>query len=207
MPTPNSWGLTYRDVIGLCWLAYNGQGSKGLWRIGAGTWNLTKVHQKGSFRAVTVISPTKKKILSFAGTDDLADWGDNVAQGLLGFSVQYIRSRVVASRVRPDIVVGHSLGGGLASYVAIHQGTNAATINPAPLNLTGFLGGNIGGRIFRHGRVKNYVVPGEALDILDIAALSMARVGEIHNVSSGGSNPIQKHLIRNLTGFTAPTRI
>ncbi|MCB1023074.1 MAG: DUF2974 domain-containing protein, partial [Acidobacteria bacterium] len=120
MSTPSAWGLSYEDVIGLCWLAYAGQGTRGNWRFASGVWNLTSVYEQGSYRAVTVMSPSGKKILSFAGTDDLLDWGDNIEQGLIGFSPQYILARTHALFVNPDIVTGHSLGGGLASYAAIN---------------------------------------------------------------------------------------
>ncbi|MEZ5345881.1 MAG: hypothetical protein R2681_10045 [Pyrinomonadaceae bacterium] len=207
MSTPGAWGLSYEDVIGLSWMAYAGQGTRGRWRMASGIWEITSVFEQGSYRAVTVKSPSSKKILSFSGTDDIMDWGDNIIQGLTGFSSQYALARVHALFVNPDIVTGHSLGGGLASYAAINNFTNAATINPAPLNLTGLLGSNILPRLVNSGKVVNYVVRGEALDILDDAALSMRRVGTIHNVSSGGSSPIDKHLIPNLSAFRAPTRV
>lgn len=206
MSTPGAWGLSYEDVIGLSWMAYAGQGTRGRWRMASGTWEITNVLEEGSYRAVTVMSPGGKKVLSFAGTDDIMDWGDNVEQGLIGFSPQYMLARVHALFVNPDIVTGHSLGGGLASYAAINNFIEAATINPAPLNLTGILGTNILPRLVNSGKVINYVVPGEALDILDNVAPNMRRVGTIHNVSSGGSSPIDKHLIPNLTAFRAPTR-
>jgi hypothetical protein len=88
--------------------------------------------------------------------------------------------------------------------VAIHQGRKAATINPAPLHLLGFGGGNIIGRVLFSDKVVNYVVRGEALDLLDILP-NMDRPGAIHYVPSNGTNPVQKHLLNNLTGFTAPT--
>jgi hypothetical protein len=207
MSAPNAWGLTYQDVVSLCWLAYGGQGKVGNWQFpGGGTWNLTTIIEPLNFRAVVVTSPSGKKILSFSGTDGgmSPDWLDNISQGLTGLSWQYAFAAGVALAHNPDIVVGHSLGGGLASYVAIHQGRKAATINPAPLHLLGFNGGNIIGRVLFSDKVVNYVVRGEALDLLDILP-NMDRPGAIHYVPSNGTNPVQKHLLNNLTGFTAPT--
>ncbi len=206
MPGPSFWGLAYEEVIGLCWLAYAGQGTVGRWRFGNGTfWNLTTVIEPLNFRAVVVTSPTGKKILSFSGTDAglSPDWLDNIQQGLTGYSWQYGFAAGLGVIHNPDIVVGHSLGGGLASYVAIHQARYTSTINPAPLNLTGLGGGNIPGRVLFHSKVKNYVVKGEALDLLDILP-NMDRVGAIHYVPSIGTNPVEKHLIRYLADYVAP---
>lgn len=207
MSAPSAWGLTYQDVVSLCWLAYGGQGVVGNWTFpGGGIWNLTTVIEPLNFRAVVVISPSGKKILSFSGTDSgpSPDWLDNIQQGLTGMSWQYAFAAGVGIAHNPDIVVGHSLGGGLASYVAIHQGRNCATINPAPLHLLGAGGGNIVGRVLFSSKVVNYVAKGEALDLLDILP-GMDRPGTIHYVPSNGTNPVEKHLIKNLTGFVAPT--
>ena len=147
----------------------------------------------------------RKTVLSFSGTDDLADWGDNVGQGLTGVSVQYLRALATSRATASDIVVGHSLGGGLASYVAIYGGRQAATINPAPLNINPLSGI---GMMKNNDLVINYVASGEALDILDAAMINMRRVGKIYNVSSnGGWSPVARHLLPNLTGFDAPVKI
>lgn len=203
MPEPNACGLKYEEVVGLTWLAYNGQGSIGRWRFpNAGSvWNLTKVYQVLNFRAVLVEG--SRRVLSFSGTDQLTDWGDNVQQGLLGYSPQYLGALAVALNARPEIVVGHSLGGGLASYVAIYQGRKAATVNPAPLNINLVSGLPM---IINNGNVFNYVVRGEALDLLDTYTLGMRRIGTIHYVASTGTDVVAKHLLPNLVGFTAPVR-
>lgn len=207
MSAPSAWGLTYQDVVSLCWLAYGGQGIEGKWKFPSGSiWELTTVIEPLNFRAVVVKSPTGKKILSFSGTDSgpSPDWIDNIQQGLTGMSWQYAFAAGVGIAQNPDVVVGHSLGGGLATYVGIHQGRNTATINPAPLNLLGQNGGNVLGRVLFSSKVVNYVVKGEALDLLDILP-NMDRPGAIYYVPSNGSNPVQKHLLNNLTGFAAPT--
>ena len=87
MSTPSAWGLTYEQVISLCWLAYAGQGTVGQWKFSDGTmWTLNEVNEVGIFRAVLVTSPTGKKILSYSGTDDPADWIDNVLQRVISLS-------------------------------------------------------------------------------------------------------------------------
>ena len=204
MPEPSAWGLAYEEVVGLTWLAYNGQGNVGRWRFpnaGNSVWNITKVYQLLNFRAVLVEGP--KRILSFSGTDQLTDWLDNIQQGLVGASPQYLGALAVALDASPEIVVGHSLGGGLASYVAIYQGRKAATVNPAPLNINRVSGIPM---FIHNGNVINYVVRGEALDLLDKSTWGMRRIGTIHYVPSTGGDAVAKHLLPNLSGFTSPVR-
>lgn len=205
MPVPNAWGLKYEEVVGLTWLAYNGQGNIGRWRLpnaGNSIWNLTRVYQVLNFRAVLFEGAIR--ILSFSGTDQLTDWGDNIQQGLTGYSAQYLGALAVAARANPEIVVGHSLGGGLASYVGIYQGRKTATVNPAALNINVMSGIPM---MINNGKVINYVVRGEALDLLDTYAPNMRRIGTIHYVPSVGADAIAKHLLPNLSGFAAPVRV
>ena len=205
MSIPDAWGLKYEEVVSLTWLAYKGQGTPGRWNFpsAGSTWSLTNVIERGSFRAVVVKG--KKTVLSFSGTDDLADWSDNIGQGLTGVSWQYAYALYVARTYAANMVVGHSLGGGLASYVAIYGGKQCATVNPAPLNIN--LASSIA-MLRNSNLVINYVAPGEALDILDAAMLNMRRVGRIYNVpSKGGWNPVDRHLLDNLTGFTPPVKV
>ena len=203
MSTPSAWGLTYEQVISLCWLAYAGQGTVGQWKFSDGTmWTLNEVNEVGIFRAVLVTSPTGKKILSYSGTDDPADWIDNVLQRVISLSPQYTYAAAIGRYYSPDIVVGHSLGGGLASYTAVRLGLETATFNPAPLSLFNGLPQYVYG-----GKVTNYVVRGEALDLMDTYDPSSSRIGKIYYVQSSGTNPIEKHLINFLVGFVAPKRV
>lgn len=203
---PGAWGLRYEEVQSLTWLAYKGQGTPGTWNFPntGTTWQLTRVFERGSFRAV--LCTGSKTVLSFSGTDDAGDWVDNIGQGVTGISGQYLHALRVARSTAPEVVVGHSLGGGLASYCAVYGGYPAATINPAALNT------NIVSAVamLRNGSlVINYVASGEVLDLLDIAAPNMRRVGIIHRVGSSGSwfNPIARHGIANLDGFQTPEKV
>lgn len=205
MSIPDAWGLKYMDVVSLTWLAYKGQGTTGNWSFSTGnTWNLTNVIERGSFRAV-VVKSGPKTVLSFSGTDDAADWLDNAGQGLTGVSWQYAYALWVARSYACNLVVGHSLGGGLATYVSIYGGKLCATVNPAPMNINLASGAAM---LANGGLVINYVAAGEALDILDTIAINMIRPGRIYNVpSSGGYNPVNRHLLSFLTGFTPPTKL
>ena len=205
MSYPGAWGLTYTEVQSLTWLAYKGNGTTGNYNFpnSGSNWTVTNVFERGSFRAVLLQG--RKRVLSLSGTDDGGDWFDNISQGLTGISPQYLRALRVARSTAPEVVVGHSLGGGMASYVAIYGGRHAATINAAPLNI------NIASAIAmirNNDLVINYVAPGEALEILDVGSLSMRKVGQvIHVGSNGGFNPIARHGIANLEGFVAPQRM
>jgi len=203
MSIPDAWGLSFEEVVGLTWLAYKGNGTVGAWNIGGRTWNLVTVYEQGSFRAVLMNG--SQTVLSFSGTDDRGDWADNIGQGMLGASGQYIRALELANQTSPGMVVGHSLGGGLAAYCAIYAGKLAATINPAPLNINL---ASLVGMAAHMNNVINYIVPGEVLQLLNTVAPNMGIVGHRYHVSTtGGFDPIQRHSIANLVGFVAPTRM
>ncbi len=203
----NAWGLKYAEVMGLTWLAYRGNGTVGKYNFpNAGrNWLIKEVYEYGSFRAIrTELEGDGKKVLSFAGTDDGGDWGDNVAQEILSFSTQYDTASLLTAENRPDVVVGHSLGGGLAAYSGVYQKIPAATINAAPLHLrsrvVSFFSGN-------HS-IINFVVPGEVLDLYDAQSIQSNKVGKIIYVSSNaGLNPVDRHSIGNLVGFAQPVKI
>jgi hypothetical protein len=217
---PDAHGVPYLDVVTLCWLAYKDRETnisrRGSWRSVTGNvWRVMEEYERGPFHAIKA-QGLGKTILAFSGTDELLDWADNLSQGVTGLSWQYGYALMLAGGVGCEMVVGHSLGGGLASFVAIHRGIKCATVNPAPLFIRGLPNPvsqavgviNAVQMLRRSNLVINYVVPGEALDILDIAALGMSRVGKIINVpSTGGWNPIARHLLGSLVGFSPPTRI
>ncbi len=202
MAIPDAHGVKYLDVVTLCWLAYKGNFRFGRWQSVTGNiWDATQKFEKGSFHAA--LFKGQKTILAFSGTDEARDWIDNISQGLTGIAGQYLYALRLAGSVGCEMVVGHSLGGGLASFVAIHKGIKGATVNPAALNT--FIGRlpnlpNIIQMIRRGNLVINYVVPGEALDILDIAAFNMKRVGKIIHVPSkaGFFSVIRKHGLDDL---------
>ncbi len=203
---PGAWGLQYEEVQGLCWLAYKGCGSKGLYQLSNGsTWEITKVIEFGDFRAI-VATGKDKTVLSFSGTDltSIEDWLNNLLQGGTGISPYYAYALSVAGSNSADVLVGHSLGGGLASYCAIYTGRIAATINPAPLHinlvsgLPMFVNSNL---------VVNYCAVGEALQFLDALAGSMSKVGRVIRVATTGPNMFYKHLLDYLVGFAKPLRM
>src|SRR5687768_10037455 len=210
MAYPGAWGLDYEEVQGLCWLPYEGCGIKGLYEFSNGSrWEVTEVIEQGGFRAV-MVKGKGKTILSFAGSGmQIEDWLNNFIQGLTGISQYYAFALSLANSRPADLVVGHSLGGGLASYCAVYCGIRAATINPAPLNINAISSIPI---IIRDGLVINYAVVGEALYYLCLlttpvapgipvspthppigpGAPLMTRVGRIIWVASNGAGIVQK---------------
>lgn len=203
---PDAWGLKYAEVQGLCWLAYKGSGTKGLYRLSNGSeWEVTEVIEIGEFRAA-VVKGKDKTVLSFAGTDksSIEDWLNNFSQGLMGASPYYAYALSIASSRPADVLVGHSLGGGLASYCAVYLGKNAATINPAPLNINLVSAIPI---LARGHLVINYEAVGEPLQFLDLAFLNMTKVGRTIWVATTGSTMLDKHLLDYLAGFTRPVRL
>jgi len=198
---PSAHGVQYLDVVTLSWLAYKGNFRFGRWRSVTGkVWRTVTRYQRGPLHAVLVEGD--KRILAFSGTDEPLDWADNIMQAVIGLSGQYLNALDIARNSGCEIVVGHSLGGGLASFAAIHTGKRCATVNPAPLALTPANREQIA----RRGHlVVNYVVSGEILEIIDALLPNMSSVGAKINVPSRGRSPIAKHYLSNLIGFAPPT--
>lgn len=184
------FGLTFREVLGLSALSYIGQAVKGLcyripnkdnvlsdhdvWQVydvfEDGKYNFIHQRKRFSHRAILVnrLTDLDAKVLVFSGSDSPVDdwgdwWTDNLQQGLRGFSPQYDMALRETERVRPRLLVGHSLGGGLASYAAIHTGIRALTVNPAPLHVHAGNQKKIGDA---KEKVINFVAQGEVLDLI-----------------------------------------
>lgn len=129
-PLPEGWKLLERDATlsGLQWGLYERQGPNG----------------------------TRERVLAFAGTQDLKDWLTNADQALrkgipgTGISIpsvaipadQYQEALQVAMRFVEAkdkdakmslAIIGHSLGGALAQYVALKTGLKAVLFNAAAL--------------------------------------------------------------------------
>ncbi|MBO5438827.1 MAG: hypothetical protein J6A23_14295 [Thermoguttaceae bacterium] len=80
-----------------------------------------------------------KTILVFTGTDERIDWEANIRQGIGDSSApQYdqLGDLLATLQIRPTLITGHSLGGGLATIAAIRPGRPEALIalNPAAPN-------------------------------------------------------------------------
>ncbi len=212
MATEGAWGLRYEDVVGLCRLSYkalNPQKNVAYRFPSIGTtWTVLDVYRHGNFHAILAQGgEANKRVLAFSGTDELSDWIDNATQQVSGLSAQYIRAGSIAGSVPCDVIVGHSLGGGLASYAHLVCGRPAATINAAPLSWNNILAGRIVNGNFGRFPVTNYVVRWEVLHMFDRATgASSNKIGKIVFVGSNGGSPVARHLLPNLTGFREPER-
>ena len=103
-------------------------------------WTRVKRHlrQEHGFSADVYVSDTKKDVvIAYRGTDDLKDWifgnADTDVNG------QYADADKIFATVSNEfseaniMVVGHSLGGGLALHVSItHKDVNAVVFNTSP---------------------------------------------------------------------------
>ncbi|WP_031436607.1 Mbeg1-like protein [Methylobacter tundripaludum] len=81
-------------------------------------------------------SKSNKSVIAFRGTDSKQDWiTSNFA---IPFSIPYksaikaVRQYVEKNGSRDLVVIGHSLGGGLALSASVHQGVPAITFDPSP---------------------------------------------------------------------------
>lgn len=112
---------------------------------------------------------TGQAYLVFNGTDQTIDWVTNVAQALGLIPPQYSRAaaeaRAFAARYPGGQILGHSLGGGLASYASALTGLPAQVFNPAGL------GDGAIRDVYDHGvtttlsDIEVVIVDGETLDL------------------------------------------
>lgn len=105
--------------------------------------------QNGFFAAAYQTPRTKKLVVAFRGTqfESLVDWKNNALNtvglasfnwdGQLNTALAYFRSVRSIYASSECAVCGHSLGGFLASMVAIREGVLGVTFNPAPLGASG----------------------------------------------------------------------
>jgi len=132
--------------------------------------------------------------LAMAGTNplSLADWGANAVQALGFRSSQYEKAVALAQSVAAKvgagnlIIVGHSLGGGLASAAAIATGARAITFNAAGLN-----------RIYRNGSaadIRAHYTRGDILNMVQRYTPLPNSVGvQVPHTPGWSKNPISRH--------------
>ncbi len=203
----------------LAQLAYENQN----FRAGTLGWTYEErlLIQRTGFHAV-VFSKGSETVLAFAGTTFTSgsDWLANFGQAAFGRSSQYSEAIAYAESVireyGPNVhLVGHSLGGGLASAAALSHGIRATTFNAAGLNpATIQVSLDRADELIDAWRVRGEILTtlqdasipwwfklpgalGTALDIFDlIDAATPSSVGKTHWLTDYSfSSPVNQHLM------------
>lgn len=138
-----------------------------------------------------------KVYIAFRGTEPLSalDWANNYVQWRDGLSSQYEEALAFAKEVqklRPESEIkltGHSLGGGLAMYVAGWTGLNATTFNAAKLNDTLVLNIETREGYTALFNVDNYVFDNEL-----VQSFNDQYIGSLHLINVGTEGSIGDHL-------------
>ena len=163
--------------------------------VGVTKWTLETKYIDENFKGGTYrksIEGINFYVFATAGTDDLSDGYEDVAQALgskSGFG-SYKKSLDIAQDLSADITsrsgynylsfVGHSLGGGMASLNSLKTGHSAITFNAAALSY------NIkswSGTLNKQALINAYVVKGEAVDHYQSEILGLKAEGTIHSLS------------------------
>jgi pimeloyl-ACP methyl ester carboxylesterase len=116
-------------------------------------------------------SKAQKYVLAFQGTDPLClnDWWTNFCQGVGIDSATYDAARDLTGKVIEKIgkgnleVVGHSLGGGLATAVALKYGLKATVFNPAGVKKATLARWDVDLATVDKSKITAYCVNGDAL--------------------------------------------
>lgn len=120
-------------------------------------------------------------VLAIAGTDfsQWKDWKNNAEQ-LLGAAKQYKEGLDLAKTLlrRSEInghltVTGHSLGGGIAEYIAMNKGIHAVTFNSAGVSI--FTSG-----IDRNSNTDAYILRTDPLNVIQQNTILPSAGGRIH---------------------------
>lgn len=189
----------YRDQL---------QGKKDFLSVGQfRTLELPKLQQGvvGGFRAELYQHvPSGEKILVFRGTESALDWLSNLWTGVDLLSIeaphyQAAYNLVSALRKRGDapLVVGHSLGGGMAQYVGFKFGLKVVGFNSAPLPERYFqegAGATLDSiRLYSAVEYPEYPSPNPSPGYPDPVSIRVANSASAINGLFAGYEPIKAH--------------
>jgi RHS repeat-associated protein len=162
-------------------------------------WSLiqgSEIEKSSGLFAAVYRGPEGKEIISFRGTEDWADWKANFAQGTGFVAEQYDQVHRMPNMYPGAEVVGHSLGGGLASYFGVKNQRTTTTFNSAGLHKES-LQRLDSSRSKAKSNVDAYYVYGEVLsggqDFLGLSILDSIPVHPINDVAPNA--------VGNRTGF------
>ncbi len=207
--------MTFMEVYSLVVNSYrNLQAGQTL--TGTGTrWVVDNVFVNRGFTAYNIRKDGGWSVLLFRGTDDPRDWVYNNIANALGNPrpPQYVSGEDIVSRYGAGkILVGHSLGGGIATFASAFHGVPAVTLFPAPVIPSTLPDGGA------RANVVNYVCHGEVLTELASAgrtgsfwrdlgqdAVDIALSGHQHRrlgvdfwLESNGGDPVARHMPENI---------
>lgn len=211
--------MTFMEVYSLCVHSYSDLRA-GQELTGTGTtWTVEQVIENHGFMAYKIRKHGGWYAIVFRGTnfeDAGGDWLRNNIANALGHTrpPQYVSGEdLVSKHGAGKILVGHSLGGGIAMFASAFHGLPAATIFPAPVIPDSLPNGGA------NANVVNYVCHGEVLTELTAAGRSGSflrdaatdyldrqltrglvhrRLGDDYWVRSNGGNPIERHMLNNI---------
>lgn len=187
--------MTFLEILDLCKQSYRITATQGQVSIAGTTMNVESRELTGGFAAYRIAKPGSWTAVVFRGSDDWRDWVlNNVPGAVLPVPPpQYGSGRRFAGvHGKSCVLVGHSLGGGIASYAAAQHGMHSATIFPAPINPV-WLGLPLPPWPAEGTTIQNYVCSGEVLTVAATVSLSMRRYGRDVWVQSRGGGPVAKH--------------
>ncbi|MCA9707504.1 MAG: DUF2974 domain-containing protein [Myxococcales bacterium] len=192
--------ISFLEVLELCKRSYDPLENSRTVQIAGQTMNVEHSRIEGGFAAYKIAKPGSWRAIVYRGSDDARDWVfNNIPGGLSGpisfRPPQYGTGRdYLRQHSDVTIVVGHSLGGGIATYAAAQEGTHGATIFPAPIQLT-WLG--FPPWPARGTSIQNYVSAGEVLS-MGAYLTTHTRIGRDVWIKTRPGNPIDKHLLPNV---------
>lgn len=187
--------MTFLEILDLCKQSYNPLQNQRTVQIAGQEMSVESNEVDGGFAAYKIKKRNGWTAIVFRGSDDWRDWVlNNVPGAVLPVPPpQYGAGRRFANRHDKNcVLVGHSLGGGIASYAAAQNGQHAATIFPAPINPL-WLGLPLPPWPAEGTTIQNYVCSGEVLTVAAAASLRLRRYGTDVWIQSNASGPIDKH--------------
>lgn len=142
---------------------------------------------------------------AISGTQDAKDWLTNLGQ-VVGISDQHDRAAEAAESLAAELgienltIVGHSKGGGQATYCALRTGCDAITFNPAGLGLYKF---NL-----EHPsspRIDSFVMTTDPLNIFQLVAQLIAfditADGSVHYIKPAKHTAFNIDNTHGMAGF------